>query len=188
MQTIAVKATTSNDVDTAEAEITSILNARHYIKPGGTSDFTIRDMRQTLQNMEATLAGFSLFMGAVGAISLIVGGIGIMNIMLVSVTERTREIGIRKAIGAKRRDILLQFLIEAATLSLSGGLIGLGMAMAGAMAMGHVTIGNAQVVPEISASIVIIALGVSIGTGLLSGTYPAFRAAQLDPIESLRHE
>ncbi|MGA2158175.1 MAG: ABC transporter permease [Dehalococcoidia bacterium] len=188
VQTIAVKATTSDDVDTAEAEITSILNARHYIKPGGTSDFTIRDMRQTLQNMEATLAGFSLFMGAVGAISLIVGGIGIMNIMLVSVTERTREIGIRKAIGAKRRDILLQFLIEAATLSLSGGLIGLGMAMAGAMAMGHVTIGNAQVVPEISASIVIIALGVSIGTGLLSGTYPAFRAAQLDPIESLRHE
>jgi putative ABC transport system permease protein len=188
VQTIAVKATTSDQVDNAEAEITSILNARHYIRPGATSDFTIRDMRQTLQNMEATLAGFSLFMGAVGAISLIVGGIGIMNIMLVSVTERTREIGIRKAIGAKRRDILLQFLIEAATLSLTGGLIGLVMAMAAASGMGHVTIGTAQVVPEISATIVIIALSVSIGTGLLSGTYPAFRAAQLDPIESLRHE
>ena len=138
--------------------------------------------------MLSTLAGFSLFMGAVGAISLIVGGIGIMNIMLVSVTERTREIGIRKAIGAKRRDILLQFLIEAATLSLTGGLIGLALALIGASAMGHVQLGNATIIPEISVSIVIIALGVSIGTGLLSGTYPAFRAARLDPIESLRHE
>ena len=188
IQMIAVKAVSTDQVDNAIAEITSILNARHYIRPGATSDFTIRDMRETLNSMLSTLAGFSLFMGAVGAISLIVGGIGIMNIMLVSVTERTREIGIRKAIGAKRRDILLQFLIEAAALSLTGGLVGLALAMAAAAAMGHVTIGQASIVPEISASIVIIALGVSIGTGLLSGTYPAFRAAQLDPIESLRHE
>jgi len=188
IQMIAVKAVSTDQVDNAIAEITSILNARHYIRPGATSDFTIRDMRETLNSMLSTLAGFSLFMGAVGAISLIVGGIGIMNIMLVSVTERTREIGIRKAIGAKRRDILLQFLIEAAALSLTGGLVGLALAMAAATGMGHVTIGQASVVPQISASIVIIALGVSIGTGLLSGTYPAFRAAQLDPIESLRHE
>ncbi|MGA2368768.1 MAG: ABC transporter permease [Dehalococcoidia bacterium] len=188
IQSIAVKAVSTDQVDNAIAEITSILNARHFIRPGASSDFTIRDMRETLNSMLSTLAGFSLFMGAVGAISLIVGGIGIMNIMLVSVTERTREIGIRKAIGAKRRDILLQFLIEAATLSLTGGLIGLGLALIGASAMGHVQLGQATIVPEISASIVIIALGVSIGTGLLSGTYPAFRAARLDPIESLRHE
>ncbi len=188
VQMIAVKAASTDQVDNAIAEITSILNARHYIRPGASSDFTIRDMRETLNSMLSTLAGFSLFMGAVGAISLIVGGIGIMNIMLVSVTERTREIGIRKAIGAKRRDILLQFLIEAATLSLTGGLIGLALALIGASAMGHVQLGNATIIPEISVSIVIIALGVSIGTGLLSGTYPAFRAARLDPIESLRHE
>ncbi len=188
VQSIAVLATSPDQVDNAIDEVTSILNARHYIRPGASSDFTIRDMRQTLQSMMSTLAGFSLFMGAVGAISLVVGGIGIMNIMLVSVTERTREIGIRKAIGAKRRDILLQFLIEASALSLAGGLIGLALAVVGASAMGHVTLGQASFVPQISAGIVIIALGVSIGTGLLSGTYPAFRAAQLDPIESLRHE
>jgi len=185
---IGVKAVSPDQVDGAIEEVTAILNARHFIRPGASSDFTIRDMRETLNNMMSTLAGFSLFMGAVGAISLVVGGIGIMNIMLVSVTERTREIGIRKAIGAKRRDILLQFLIEAAALSLTGGLIGLLLAIGAASAMGHVTLGQASFVPQISAGIVIIALGVSIGTGLLSGTYPAFRAARLDPIESLRHE
>jgi putative ABC transport system permease protein len=111
-----------------------------------------------------------------------------MNIMLVSVSERTREIGIRKAIGAKRRDILLQFLIEAAALSLTGGLIGLLLAIGGASLMGNIQLGNTSVKAEISATIVIIALAVSIGTGLISGTYPAFRAARLDPIESLRHE
>lgn len=188
VQQIGIKATTPDQVDAAIAQATALLRARHFIKTGAADDFSITDMRETLNSMQATLAAFSLFMGAVGAISLLVGGIGIMNIMLVSVTERTREIGIRKAIGAKRRDILIQFLIEAAALSLSGGLIGLGLAMAGAHAMGQVTIGTTQVTPEISASIVIIALAVSIGTGLLSGTYPAFRAAKLDPIESLRHE
>lgn len=188
IQQIAVKAASSDEVDSAIAEITSIIRTRHFIKAGGTDDFQITDMRETLESMQATLATFSIFMGAVGAISLLVGGIGIMNIMLVSVTERTREIGIRKAIGAKRRDILLQFLIESATISLTGGLVGLFLAVLGTMLMGNISMGNSTVTPEISGTIVIVALGVSVGTGLISGTYPAFRAARLDPIDSLRHE
>jgi len=188
VQQIGVKAVSPDLVDAVIAEITSILRTRHYISAGASDDFQITDMRETLASMQTTLATFSIFMGAVGAISLLVGGIGIMNIMLVSVTERTREIGIRKAIGAKRRDILLQFLIEAAALSLTGGLIGLGLAVLGAHLMGNINMGNSTVTPEISGTIVIVALGVSIGTGLISGTYPAFRAARLDPIDSLRHE
>ena len=185
---IAVKAARPELVDAAISEITSILRTRHFIRPGAPDDFTITDMRETLKSMEATLASFSLFLGSVGAISLIVGGIGIMNIMLVTVTERTREIGIRKAIGARRRDILIQFLIEAAVLSLTGGLIGLLLAMVGASFMTNIPMGDMTIKAEISPTIVIIALAVSIGTGLLSGTYPAFSAARLDPIESLRHE
>jgi putative ABC transport system permease protein len=185
---IAMNAVSPDKVDSAIAEATSILRARHYISSGAADDFAIRDMREVLNSMQQTMAGFSLFLGSVGAISLIVGGIGIMNIMLVSVTERTREIGIRKAIGAKRRDILLQFLIEAAAVSLTGGLIGLLLAMGGASLMGNISLGNVSAQAEISPSIVIIALSVSIGIGLISGTYPAFRAARLDPIESLRHE
>jgi len=185
---IAVKAVSPDKVDSAIAEATSILRARHYISSGAADDFAIRDMREILNSMQQTMAGFSLFLGSVGAISLIVGGIGIMNIMLVSVTERTREIGIRKAIGAKRRDILLQFLIEADAVSLTGGLIGLLLAMGGASVMGNISLGRITAQVEISPSIVMIALSVSIGIGLISGTYPAFRAARMDPIESLRHE
>jgi putative ABC transport system permease protein len=138
--------------------------------------------------LQSQLAAFSFFLSSVGAISLIVGGIGIMNIMLVSVSERTREIGIRKAIGAKRRDILVQFLIEAAALSLSGGLIGLSLALILSLFLQNVPFGELTIGAQVSAGIVILALAVSIGIGVISGTYPAFRAAQLDPIESLRHE
>jgi len=188
VQQIAVKAASPDQVDSAIAEITSILRARHYVSPGAADDFQIRDMREVLNSMQQTLATFSIFLSSVGAISLIVGGIGIMNIMLVSVTERTREIGIRKAIGAKRRDILIQFLIEAAALSLSGGLIGLLLAVGGSLFMRNVPMGNLTIEAQISAGVVILALAVSIGIGVISGTYPAFRAARLDPIESLRHE
>ncbi len=188
IQQIGIKAINSNLVDSAIAEVTAVLRARHYIEPGAPDDFSITDNRQTLNSMQQTLAAFSLFMGSVGAISLVVGGIGIMNIMLVSVTERTREIGIRKAIGARRQDILLQFLIEAALLSITGGLVGMVAAIAGTMLIGHVNVGNFTVSPQVSPAIIIIALSVSVGTGLLSGTYPAVRAARMDPIQSLRHE
>jgi putative ABC transport system permease protein len=188
VQQIAMNAVSPDKVDSAIAEATSILRARHYISSGAADDFAIRDMREILESMQQTLATFSIFLSSVGAISLIVGSIGIMNIMLVSVSERTREIGIRKAIGAKRRDILIQFLIEAAALSFTGGLIGLLIAVGGSLLMGNMTMGNSTFQAEISLGVVILALAVSIGTGLISGTYPAFRAAKLDPIESLRHE
>jgi putative ABC transport system permease protein len=188
VQQIGVKAVSPDQVDNAISEITSIIRARHYIAPGQSDDFQIRDMRDILNQMQSQLAAFSFFLSCVGAISLLVGGIGIMNIMLVSVSERTREIGIRKAIGAKRRDILVQFLIEAATLSLSGGLIGLALALFASMFMKSVKFGDLIVGAQISVGVIILALTVSIGIGIVSGTYPAFRAARLDPIESLRHE
>jgi len=188
IQQIGVKSVGPDQVDAAISQITSILRARHYIAPGGSDDFQIRDMRDMLNQLESQLAAFSFFLSCVGAISLIVGGIGIMNIMLVSVSERTREIGIRKAVGAKRRDILVQFLIEAAALSLSGGLIGLALALFASVFLQDVPFGELTVGAQISAGVVILALTVSIAIGIVSGTYPAFRAARLDPIESLRHE
>ena len=196
VQQIAVKASSPDKVDSAIAEITSILRARHYISNGAADDFSIRDMREIMNSMQTTLAMFSLFLSSVGAISLIVGSIGIMNIMLVSVSERTREIGIRKALGARRRDILIQFLIESGALSFTGGLIGLLIAVGGSLLMGNISMGgppggggsSSSFSAEISPTIIILALAVSIGTGLISGTYPATRAARMDPIESLRHE
>ncbi len=191
VQQIAIKAVSPDKVDNVIAEATSIMRARHYIRAGAPDDFTITDMREMLESMKQNLATFSIFLSSVGAISLIVGSIGIMNIMLVSVSERTREIGIRKAIGAKRRDIVLQFLTESAALSFTGGLIGLVIGLAVISLMGSVPMlgpPGTSIEPELSPTIVILALAVSIGTGLISGTYPATRAARMDPIESLRHE
>ena len=186
---IAVMAADTDKIDAAIAEVTAILRERHHIREGEDADFDIRNMTEILENMTQSLATFSIFLGAIGAIALLVGGIGIMNIMLVSVTERTREIGIRKSIGAKRKDILVQFLTESGVLSLCGGVIGLLLAIAGAKMLGGFSMmGPFTIEAQIGADIIILALAVAIGVGLVSGTYPAFRAAMLDPIDSLRHE
>lgn len=188
IQTIAVKAISTDQTEAAKEEVTSILRQRHNIREGKDDDFTIIDMQEILSSMRQVLGIMQVFLGSVGAISLIVGGIGIMNIMLVSVTERTREIGIRKAVGAKRRDILRQFLVEASMLSLAGGIIGLTIAALGTWAITGVQLGPYPVKAPMSPDIVIIAISVAIFIGLASGIYPAYRAAGLDPIESLRHE
>jgi len=188
VQTIVVEALNTDSINTAKAQITDILRQRHHIRQDEENDFNVIDMQEILKRMQQTMAIFQVFMASVASISLIVGGIGIMNIMLVSVTERTREIGVRKAIGARRRDILIQFLVESAMLSVSGGIIGLLLAVMGSIAVQGQTMNNMPVKAPISFDIVIMALTVALFTGIVSGTYPAFRAAKLDPIESLRHE
>jgi putative ABC transport system permease protein len=192
VQTIAVRAVVAEEIDNAREQVATILRQRHHIKTGDDDDFSVMDMREIIESMQLMLQVFQIFLGSVGAISLIVGGIGIMNIMLVSVAERTREIGIRKAVGAKRGDILRQFLVESAMLSLSGGIIGMFLAGLGSIAIGQlnkfVDLEGYTASAPISADIVIIALSIAIFIGLVSGSYPAYRAARLDPITSLRHE
>ena len=140
-----------------------------------------------LDIFETITLALTVFLGMIGAISLLVGGIGIMNIMLVSVTERTREIGLRKAIGAKRRDILMQFLLEAAMLSLVGGIIGLAFAWGVAWGVSQIDLGGFRINAVVSPPIVTMAVSVSIVIGLASGMYPAMRAARLNPIDALRY-
>jgi len=185
LQSIDVQVVSTDKMEWAKAELTAILRARHGLAAGQSDDFTVFDQTQMVETVGEVVGIFTVLLGSIAAISLVVGGIGIMNIMLVSVTERTREIGIRKAVGAKRRDILAQFLAEAVVLSLLGGVIGI-LAGYGVAQVITPLLGGTRVL--LSSSSVIMALSVSIGMGLFFGTYPASRAAGLHPIEALRYE
>ena len=165
-------------------EVQRVLRQRHKLRPDQDDDFTVRNQIDIAKVQEGTSESMKLLLLAVASISLLVGGIGIMNILLVSVTERTREIGIRMAVGAKRRHILLQFLVEAVVLSAMGGMIGVGMGVAGAQAASNI----AGWPTIISADILLIAFGFSALVGIFFGLYPANKASQLNPIEALRYE
>jgi len=175
-----------DDVDTAkvQADLERLLRERRNISAGQLDDFSVRDMKQLAETTMATTTMLTALLGAVAAVSLLVGGIGIMNIMLVSVTERTREIGIRLAIGALERQVLTQFLVEAVVLSLFGGVVGilLGLALA------WVATGGLQIPFVPDTTIIFIAFGFSAVVGVVFGYFPARHAARLDPIEALRHE
>jgi len=185
LRAVNVQVVSADKMEQAKAELASILRARHGLMPNQSDDFTVRDQTQVLEMVEQTAETFTMLLGSIAAISLVVGGIGIMNIMLVSVTERTREIGIRKAVGARRRDILAQFLAEAVVLSLLGGLIGVLVGYGGAQVVTPLLGGTRALVTPQS---VVMALSVSITVGVFFGLYPANRAAGLDPIQALRHE
>jgi len=174
----------TEDVPKMIADVTQLMRERRHLTPAAPEDFQVNDIAQINQVMQQTTGILTVFLAAIAGISLLVGGIGIMNIMLVSVTERTREIGIRLAIGARERDVLTQFLVEAVMMSGLGGLMGIAVGL-GASAI-LVRIFDLPFVP--SAEIVLLAFAVSAGIGIAFGYFPARRAARLDPIEALRHE
>ncbi len=180
---INVSAVSETRIGAAVGQITDLLRQRHQIQYQD-DDFTVTSQEEILGVLSQVTSILTLFLGAVATISLLVGGIGIMNIMLVSVTERTREIGIRKAVGAKRRDILLQFLIEAVVLSVIGGALGIGFGALAAVVVNATGI----LLTQVSAQAVALAVTFSVAVGLFFGLYPARRAASLNPIDALRYE
>ena len=188
VQSIGVKVASAEMIDEVTYEIETILRERHRLSASEENDFTIVSMEEMIGSLGLIVGIFTLFLGAIASVSLIVGSIGIMNIMLVSVTERTKEIGIRMAVGAKRRDILLQFLLEAAILSLVGGSIGIAGGWILAKAISLVDVGGMTIQSVVSPDIVILTVSISIFIGLASGVYPAARASRLNPIDALRHE
>jgi putative ABC transport system permease protein len=184
VRTIMVKAKSSEDLPAAERQINELLRQRHHIGPKQDADFTVRNLTQIMQVAEQSTKVMTLLLGAIASVSLLVGGIGIMNIMLVSVTERTREIGIRMAVGAKTWDIRLQFIIEALTLSLIGGLAGIIAGVAGSKVISSLA-GWSTIVSVLS---VLLAFGFSGLVGIFFGFYPAYKASLLNPIDALRYE
>ena len=185
VSSISVTVESSEQVEFAKAELTTILRAIRGLGPDEDDDFNINDPSQIVESIEATTQTFTTLLGSIAAISLLVGGIGIMNIMLVSVTERTREIGIRKAVGAKRRDILAQFLVESMVLSLISGVIGIGVGIGAAQIISPL-LGAEQAI--ITMDSVVLAMVVSTAVGIFFGIYPANRASGLRPIDALRYE
>ncbi len=168
----------------AEEQIAALLRQRHRLQPGQEDDFNVRNLAEVFAAQEGSARVMSILLGAIASVSLIVGGIGIMNIMLVSVTERTREIGLRLAVGARTRDILTQFLVEAITLSIIGGLIGIALGLVASALVSYF----AEWSTVISASSILMAFAFSALVGVFFGYYPARKAAFLDPIEALRYE
>jgi putative ABC transport system permease protein len=184
IDTVLVKVEEAWNLKQAEQDIRALLRERPRLAASIDEDINIKNMAEVLKIKESSAGALAMLVAAIASVSLIVGGIGIMNIMLVSVVERTREIGIRMAVGARRRDILSQFLVEAVTLSVIGGLIGIGLGIAASL-----TIATFAEWPFIfSLQAVLLAVGFSITVGVVFGFYPARRASLLDPIEALRHE
>ena len=181
---ILVKMREGADMEAAEQQIRDILRQRHRIQPGQDDDFWLRDLSEIMAAQEASSRILAILLAAIASVSLVVGGIGIMNIMLVSVTERTREIGLRMAVGARSRDILAQFLVEALTLSLLGGCVGVVVGVAASIAIARLA--GWDTVVQLSA--IMIAVGFSAGVGMFFGYYPARKAAHLNPIDALRYE
>lgn len=181
---ILAKSISEDSIDKASEEIEKILRKQHNISPGDSNDFTVQSQTQMLDMVSLITSIFTITISSIAGISLLVGGIGIMNIMLVSVTERTREIGIRKAIGAKNKDILIQFLIESVVLSVTGGIVGIAFAVFILEILNRFTVLNTS----IATFPIILAFTFSTILGLFFGIYPAMRAARLNPIEALRHE
>jgi putative ABC transport system permease protein len=184
VQNIYVKAASEDGIDRVQEDVTNVLRDQHRIRAGEDDDFQTQNMASILAASQAALSTFTTLLAAVAAVSLVVGGVGIMNIMLVAVTERTREIGLRMAVGARRFDILSQFSLEAITLSFAGGLIGLALGVLGAIAVARLGSWPAAVPPWAGP----LALVFSVIVGLVFGAYPSWRAARLDPIEALRRE
>jgi putative ABC transport system permease protein len=181
---LMVSAVSPKAADAAQQEITDLLRIRHNIRSGQDDDFTVRNVADVASAVQSTSRVLTLLLASIASVSLLVGGIGIMNIMLVSVTERTREIGIRMAVGAKGRDVLLQFLVEAVLTSLLGGLIGIIFGLGVSQFIGLVAKWNTPIVP----GAIVLAFAFSAIVGIFFGYYPARRAANLDPIEALRYE
>jgi putative ABC transport system permease protein len=181
---VFVKVRDEADMSEVEGLIRSLLRQRHRLQQGQDDDFTLRNLSEVLQAQEQSSRIMTLLLAAVASVSLLVGGIGIMNIMLVSVTERTREIGLRMAVGARGRDILMQFLVEAVTLALIGGLLGIFLGVGGSYAIGHF----AEWRTELNLQAIALAVGFAAGIGIFFGFYPARKASRMLPIEALRYE
>jgi len=181
---IEIKIRPGEDLTEAEAEIRTLLRQRHRLQPGNDDNFKLGNLTDVLEAKEQAAQVMTYLLAAIASVSLLVGGIGIMNIMLVSVTERTREIGLRMAVGAADQDILLQFLVEAVTLAVIGGVVGIAAGLAGSRAISYFAEWRTLVMPDT----IVLAFGFAAAIGIFFGFYPARKAARLDPIEALRYE
>lgn len=184
VRSINIQVSSADKIESVQGQVETLLRQRHHIVGDKEDDFSVRNLTSLMETMTSTTTMLTLFLGSIAAISLLVGGIGIMNIMMVSVTERTREIGIRKALGATFQNIMMQFLIESVVIGVIGGLMGVAVGVGIALAIAKT--GLFQTV--ITAAPILISFSFSVGIGLFFGIYPARKAARLDPIEALRYE